>query len=233
MRFLFFSTAGGDIAELMLDFIEWLTQQDFGRRCILSVRDVLSWVYFLNTVCERDEDGFMTMGALEEDEEAEWNLRLDTVTAFIHAACLVYVDGIGSGKSTVSFSSTETLSSQIRCFFFKKGDLRLHFLSGTTASCADSAILARQLCLDYLQQQLSKIIKLDQEMLDALRVYDSSLSREPQWGDDFFGIDPFYIALGTNSTYITATSNGACPASIRRENVQLLFFFFLLPRASD
>uniref|UniRef100_A0A3Q1JQ86 Midasin n=1 Tax=Anabas testudineus TaxID=64144 RepID=A0A3Q1JQ86_ANATE len=153
---------GCDIAELMLDFIEWLTQQDFGRRCILSVRDILSWVNFLNTVCERDEDGFMTMGALE-DEEAEWDLRLDTVTAFIHAACLVYIDGIGSG---------------------------------TTVSCADNAILARRLCLSFLQQRLSKTTKLDQEMLDSLRVYDSSLPREPKWGEDFFGIDPFYIALG-------------------------------------
>lgn len=83
----------------MLDFIEWLGRQDFGRRCILSVRDILSWVNFLNAVCERDEDGFMTMGALEDEEEAEWDLRLDTVTAFIHAACLVYVDGIGSGRA--------------------------------------------------------------------------------------------------------------------------------------
>ncbi|GAA6218580.1 midasin [Lates japonicus] len=157
------SLDGCDIAELMLDFIEWLTRQDFGRRCILSVRDILSWVNFLNTVCERDEDGFMTMGALEDEEEAEWDLRLDTVTAFIHAACLVYIDGIGSG---------------------------------TTVSCADSAVLARRLCLSFLHQRLSKMTKLDQEMLDALRVYDSSLSRKPQWGEDFFGIDPFYIALG-------------------------------------
>lgn len=97
------SNTGGDIAELMLDFIEWLTRQDFGRRCILSVRDILSWVYFLNTVCERDEDGFMTMGALEDEEEAEWDLRLDTVTAFIHAACLVYIDGIGSGELMAYF----------------------------------------------------------------------------------------------------------------------------------
>lgn len=82
----------------MLDFIEWLTQQDFGRHCILSVRDILSWVSFLNTVCERDEDGFMTMGVLEDEEEAEWDLRLDTVTAFIHAACLVYIDALGSGQ---------------------------------------------------------------------------------------------------------------------------------------
>lgn len=90
----------------MLDFIDWLTNQEFGRRCILSVRDILSWVNFMNTVCERDEDGFMTMGELEE-EEPEWDLRLDTVTAFIHAACLVYVDGIGSGQLSLrtTFSS--------------------------------------------------------------------------------------------------------------------------------
>lgn len=91
------SISGGDIAELMLDFIDWLIQQDFGQRCILSVRDILSWVNFLNTVCERDEDGFMTMGALEDEEEAEWDLRLNTVTAFIHAACLIYIDSLGSG----------------------------------------------------------------------------------------------------------------------------------------
>lgn len=40
--------------------------------------------------------------------------------------------------------------------------------------------------------------RLDQEMLEALRVYDRSMARDPQWGQDFFGIDPFYIALGTN-----------------------------------
>uniref|UniRef100_A0A3B3CZB6 Midasin n=1 Tax=Oryzias melastigma TaxID=30732 RepID=A0A3B3CZB6_ORYME len=149
-----------DVAELMLDFIDWLTHQDFGRRCILSVRDVLSWVDFLNAVSERDEDGLMTMGPVE-DEEMEWDLRLDWVTAFIHAACLVYIDSIGS----------------------------------TTASCADGALLARRLCLGFLQQRLSKLTELDGGMLDALRVYDSRLPRQPRWGEDFFGIDPFYIAL--------------------------------------
>lgn len=186
------SNAGGDIAELMLDFIEWLTRQDFGRRCILSIRDILSWVYFLNAVCERDEDGFMTMGALEDEEEAEWDLRLDTVTAFIHAACLVYIDGIGSGE-LMTFLRICSPGE-----VFKKCALRVPFLAGTTVSCADNALLARQLCLGFLQQRLSKMTKLDQEMLDALRVYDSSLPRDPQWGEDFFGIDPFYIALGIN-----------------------------------
>lgn len=85
----------------MLDFIEWLTRQDFGRRCILSVRDILSWVSFLNVVCKQDEDGFKSMKTPEDEEESEWDVKLDNVTAFIHAACLVYVDGIGSGQLMV------------------------------------------------------------------------------------------------------------------------------------
>ncbi|KAL2081973.1 hypothetical protein ACEWY4_021791 [Coilia grayii] len=157
---------GKDIAELMLDFIDWLTNQDFGRRCIMSVRDILSWVNFLNQVCERDADGFMTMGEDEEEEEVEWDLRLNTVTAFIHAACLVYVDGIGSG---------------------------------TTVSAADNCLAARRACMDFLKQRLSKMTTLDAEIRDALRIYDTSLRREPTWGEDFFGIDPFYIPIGPES----------------------------------
>lgn len=156
---------GKDIAELMLDFIDWLTNQEFGRRCILSVRDILSWVNFMNTVCERDEDGFMTMGELEE-EEPDWDLKLDTVTAFIHAACLVYVDGIGSG---------------------------------TTVSAAENALVARKLSLEYLEKRLSRITELDEEMQEALKVYNTSVPREPQWGEGFFGIDPFYITAGSES----------------------------------
>lgn len=82
----------------MLDFIEWLTHQDFGRRCILSVRDVLSWVNFLNAVSKRDEDRLMTTEPVGDEGT---DLKLDSVTAFIHAACLVYIDSIGSGEPAV------------------------------------------------------------------------------------------------------------------------------------
>lgn len=30
-------------------------------------------------------------------------------------------------------------------------------------------------------------------MQEALKVYQPSLVREPRWGDDFFGIEPFYV----------------------------------------
>uniref|UniRef100_A0A3B1J791 Midasin n=1 Tax=Astyanax mexicanus TaxID=7994 RepID=A0A3B1J791_ASTMX len=158
---------GKDIAELMLDFIDWLTNQEFGRRCILSVRDILSWVDFMNTVCEqdeaRDENHFMSLG---EVEEPEWDQRLDTVTAFIHAACLVYVDGIGSG---------------------------------TTVSAAENASAARKASLAFLESRLRRITELDKKVQDALRVYESIQHREPRWGEDFFGIEPFYIMSGPES----------------------------------
>ncbi|XP_037836777.1 midasin isoform X2 [Kryptolebias marmoratus] len=190
------SLDGGDIADLMLDFIEWLIQQDFGQRCILSVRDILSWVNFLNAVCKLDRGNVMTVGALEEEAEAEWDLKLDTITAFVHAACLVYIDGIGSG---------------------------------TTASCADKALSARQMCLAFLQQRLSKVTSLDQELMETLRVYDSSLAREPQWGRDFFGINPFYIALGPH-TVSCSLSDYAFSAGTTAMNFQRLLRALKLQR---
>ena len=38
--------------------------------------------------------------------------------------------------------------------------------------------------------------------MDAFRIYDTSMPREPQWGEDFFGIEPFYIPTGGTSTSV-------------------------------
>ncbi|RMC13256.1 hypothetical protein DUI87_10790 [Hirundo rustica rustica] len=78
---------GADIAELMMDFVEWLTNQEFGHQCIVSVRDVLAWVNFMNVMAE------------DEPSSAKGCSRhnISPVLSFIHAACLVYIDGIGSG----------------------------------------------------------------------------------------------------------------------------------------
>lgn len=71
-----------------MDFIEWLISQVFGRQCILSIRDVLSWIDFMNTMAE-DE--------LSDSSEEHRPFHISPVTSFVHAACLVYIDGIGSG----------------------------------------------------------------------------------------------------------------------------------------
>lgn len=208
---IFHPTAGADVAEPMLDFIEWLTQQDFGRRCILSVRDVLSWVHFLNAVST--PGSFLRAGALEETD------GLDSVTAFVHAACLVYVDGIGSGELTAS-------PRVLRSEQVSGCGHALVVPAGTTASCADDALAARQTCLDFLQQRLRKVTRLDQQVMDNLRLYDCSLLREPRWGEDFFGIEPFYVALGVNLLYnicLTCQSEKEwCLMALQRGGVEKL-----------
>ncbi|NXE72930.1 MDN1 protein, partial [Cochlearius cochlearius] len=99
---------GADIAELMMDFVEWLTNQEFGRQCILSVRDVLSWVNFMNVMVVEDE---------ESNSAKEYSLLyISPIMSFIHAACLVYIDGIGSG--TTSCSADTALSAREKCLTF-------------------------------------------------------------------------------------------------------------------
>lgn len=81
---------GADIAEVMLDFIDWLTHQEFGRKCVVSIRDILSWVNFMNSMAEE--------AAVKRLE------TISPVTSFVHAACLVYIDGIGSGMFSLGDS---------------------------------------------------------------------------------------------------------------------------------
>ena len=57
-------------AVCMVDFIEWFAGNH--RKATVSIRDILSWVQFINTV------------------------RLaDTIAAYIHGACLVFLDSLG------------------------------------------------------------------------------------------------------------------------------------------
>ncbi|XP_035880357.1 midasin isoform X5 [Phyllostomus discolor] len=97
---------GADVAEVMLDFIDWLTHQEFGRKCVVSIRDILSWVNFMNTMWEE--------AALKRPE------TISTVTSFVHAACLVYIDGIGSGVTSSGFGTALLARKECLKFLIKK-----------------------------------------------------------------------------------------------------------------
>ncbi|KAM5286744.1 midasin isoform 2-T2 [Hipposideros larvatus] len=97
---------GADIAEVMLDFIDWLTHQEFGRRCVVSIRDILSWVNFMNTMGKE--------AALKRPE------TISTVTSFVHAACLVYIDGIGSGVTSSGFGTALLARKECLKFLIKR-----------------------------------------------------------------------------------------------------------------
>ncbi|XP_062980947.1 midasin [Elgaria multicarinata webbii] len=125
------SNRGMDIAELMMDFIEWLTNQEFGHQCILSIRDVLSWVNFMNTMAQ---DG------LSNGSQEHQLFSISPVTTFVHAACLVYIDGIGSGTMSCSAGSAalarekcleylcETLSQIVPLTEDQRNELRIYDL---------------------------------------------------------------------------------------------------------
>ncbi|XP_055981327.1 midasin [Sorex fumeus] len=97
---------GLDIAEVMLDFIDWLTHQEFGRRCVISIRDILSWVHFMNTMWEE---------AASKRPDS-----ISTVMSFVHAACLVYIDGIGSGATSSGFGTALLARKECLKFLMKK-----------------------------------------------------------------------------------------------------------------
>ncbi|XP_069462584.1 midasin isoform X2 [Ambystoma mexicanum] len=108
---------GADIAAQMMDFIEWLINQEYGRRCIVSVRDILSWVNFMNVMMEDEEPD-----NAEEDMDVDEpdRSRLSPVTSFVHAACLVYIDGIGAGTTSSSASSAQQARKECLRFLSDK-----------------------------------------------------------------------------------------------------------------
>ncbi|KAM3931945.1 midasin [Leptodactylus fuscus] len=105
----FSDDSGAVVADIIMDFIEWLTNQEFGRRCIFSIRDILSWVNFMNVTVKTDLSDTQYEGT-----------NLNTITALIHAACLVYIDGLGSGTTFSSAASAVSARQQCMQFLHEK-----------------------------------------------------------------------------------------------------------------
>uniref|UniRef100_A0A670YJS7 Midasin n=1 Tax=Pseudonaja textilis TaxID=8673 RepID=A0A670YJS7_PSETE len=102
-----------DIAKLMMDFIGWLSNQEFGHNCILSIRNILSWVNFMNV---------MAQDRLLAGPEEHQFFCVSPVLTFVHAACLVYIDGIGSGKYS-GFSSWQNDLAREKCLDYLCGKI--------------------------------------------------------------------------------------------------------------
>ena len=66
----------------------------FSFRSTVSIRDILSWVNFINTTAAVDSgsDEIMEVDSSGPDP-------LDPATAYIHGACMVFLDALGSGKA--------------------------------------------------------------------------------------------------------------------------------------
>ena len=68
-------------------------------RSTVSIRDILSWVNFINICCQV-KDSSNTPSPMEVDEDSTTKLGqtgLPPAVAFVHGACLVFIDSLGAG----------------------------------------------------------------------------------------------------------------------------------------
>lgn len=85
----------GDYATKMLDFISWYMKALGQSRAVVSLRDILSWVKFMNTGAEAG---------------------LDPQLCYVHGACIVLLDGLGSHGSSGSFLAGDSLKEfRLKC----------------------------------------------------------------------------------------------------------------------
>ncbi|XP_053396218.1 midasin-like isoform X2 [Mercenaria mercenaria] len=109
------------IGRAMMDFVEWFTNNELGKRCTVSIRDILTWVYFINT-CSKTVDSDIAM----ETEEPVYN-KLDPAVAYIHGACLVFLDGLGAGTTSQGNDAVVTqLRTVCLAFLLKQVNLLTH-----------------------------------------------------------------------------------------------------------
>ncbi|XP_072178223.1 midasin-like [Diadema setosum] len=181
------------IGNAVMDFIEWFTNNEAGRKCTVSIRDILSWVDFINVCCSPAKAGSLT----SQDDL----LPVDPAVAFIHGACMVFVDGLGSG--TTSSSSLSPAKARQLCL----GRLR-----------------------DQILQLTGQDIDLSHMMVTSDLVGEkaswgcASVSSDWKW----FGVEPFYIKCGPCPASCEGYTLAASTTAL---NAQRLLRALQLPRA--
>ncbi|CAG9814425.1 unnamed protein product [Phaedon cochleariae] len=78
------------VGNSIMDFVEWFEKMEVGKRFTISIRDILTWVNFINTCAD----------------------RMEITEAYIHGAYLTFLDSLGSGiTSTESSKSLDKFKS--------------------------------------------------------------------------------------------------------------------------
>lgn len=110
----------------------------------MSIRDILTWVQFINT-CSKTVDMEVAM-----ETGDTYRNQLDTAVAYIHGACLVFLDGLGAGKSI-----DVDIWSKIR----KYDNLRT-----ISRICMKLFFIISQVCWCFVGLPLKKLIILPQRV---------------------------------------------------------------------
>ncbi|XP_076336290.1 midasin isoform X2 [Tachypleus tridentatus] len=133
------------------EFVQWFTNNSIGRRCTVSIRDILSWVDFINQCTEGSKDGKLTVGS-----------------TYIHGGCLVFLDSLGSGVTSIG---TSREINKVR-------NESLHFLHWQVKKYTGQYNDLESCGLFFTSDKES-----------SLKVYSTL---------DTFGIKPFYISTGSS-----------------------------------
>ncbi|KAG1714135.1 Midasin [Nymphon striatum] len=84
------SDLSSNFGKNVVEFVNWFTKIKKARN-VFSIRDILSWTTFINTVCSSKDT------TIKEDI-----VPLNPVAAYIHGAYLVFIDGIGSDSGIIT-----------------------------------------------------------------------------------------------------------------------------------
>ncbi|KAF4522959.1 hypothetical protein B566_EDAN009549 [Ephemera danica] len=91
-------------------FVTWLQATELGSRLTVSVRDLLTWVHFINVVSEQDSTGQTT--------------ALDLGSAYVHGACLTFLDSLGSGVTSGASGATVAAARKAAIQFLNEQIIR-------------------------------------------------------------------------------------------------------------
>ena len=125
----------------------------------MSTRNLLSWVNFIN-ICSVSTT-YDDMGNSSGDKAL-----LSPALAYVHGACLVFLDALGSGLSSFSSSSSSSSSGAVKD--------------------------AYQACFEFLRRQVEE----DDETKGSSLGSDFDQIGIINDRADFFGVSPFFIPRG-------------------------------------
>ncbi|XP_059144482.1 midasin-like [Physella acuta] len=112
---LFPTTDGSSgFGRAIVDFIQWFFTTEMGKRATVSIRDILSWIRFIN-ICSCDWKNEPDAVSMETNSSSL--CTLDPLTSYIHGACLIFIDSLGTGSTTFS-SESNTQTSRLMCIDF-------------------------------------------------------------------------------------------------------------------
>lgn len=114
------------IGRAMIDFLNWFGNNDIAKRCTVSIRDVLSWVDFINTCSSGANAG-----------------ALDPAVAYIHGACLVFLDSLGTGLTSYT-DTLQAASTRDSSLSFLKSQVGKDFSALTDEVAAGTSVYSEE-----------------------------------------------------------------------------------------